>query len=131
MNKTKIEWTDYTWNPVTGCNKKSQGCKFCYAEQMANRFWGDRKFTDVQIHPERLNQPFEMGKRLHGKKVFVCDVSDLFHESVSFSFIYDVFQTFRKCYKTTFQLVTKRPDRAIEFYKYAEIDTPLPNALKL
>ena len=49
---TKIEWTDETWNVVTGCTKVSQGCKNCYAETIANRFWGDRKFTDIQLHPE-------------------------------------------------------------------------------
>lgn len=127
MNKTSIEWTDYTWNPVTGCDKVSQGCKFCYAEQMATRFWGERKFTDVQTHPERLNEPTDMGKKLHGKKVFVCDVSDLFHDDVPFSFIYDVFVTIKWCPNTIFQIVTKRPDRAIEFYKYAEINEPLHN----
>lgn len=122
MNKTTIEWTDYTWNPVTGCDKISQGCKFCYAETMAKRFWGDRKFTDVQTHPDRLNEPIEMGEKLHGKKVFVCDVSDLFHEDVPFEFIYDVHLVIEKCSNTIFQIVTKRVDRAIEFYnQYAQV----------
>ncbi len=59
---TSIEWTDRTWNPVTGCEKVSQGCKNCYAETIANRFWKDRKFTDVHFHPERLNDPSGVSK---------------------------------------------------------------------
>lgn len=87
MNKTSIEWTDYTWNPVTGCNKVSQGCKNCYAETLANRFWGKRKFTDVIMHEDRLHEPGKNEKKWAGKKVFVCSMSDLFHENVSVYFI--------------------------------------------
>jgi protein gp37 len=85
---------------------------------MATRFWGDRKFTDVQMHPERVNEPREMGAKLHGKKVFVCDVSDLFHESVSFDFITRIFIEMTVCEKTTFQVLTKRPHRVIEWIEY-------------
>lgn len=120
MNKTKIEWTDYTWNPVTGCNKVSQGCKNCYAEKLATRFWGDRKFTDVQMHDDRLCEPLEEGEKLWDKKVFVCDVSDLFHEKVPFEFIAKIFVAMSLCPNTIFQIVTKRPDRALEYFRQYE-----------
>lgn len=117
MNKTSIEWTDYTWNPVTGCSKISQGCKHCYADTMNTRFGKGKKFTDVICHEDRLDEPLKMRSRVHGKKVFVCDVSDLFHEDVPFVFISSVFSVMQLCYHTTFQVLTKRPDRAAEFYK--------------
>jgi protein gp37 len=127
MNKTSIEWTDYTWNPVTGCNKISQGCKFCYAETMATRFWGDRKFTDVQMHPERLVELKKSHRKLDGKKVFVCDVSDLFHGKVSFDFIDSIFNEFYFLPNTTFQILTKRPERAVAFFEDKPNYVPLPN----
>ncbi len=121
MNKTSIEWTDYTWNPVTGCNKVSQGCKHCYAETMATRFWGDRKFTDVQTHIDRLNEPIKNAHKWAGKKIFVCSMSDLFHESVSFAFIDKVYSKISDAdlwgQKITWQILTKRPDRMLEYHK--------------
>lgn len=129
MNRTKIEWTDYTWNPVTGCTKVSQGCKNCYAETLTKRFgahWGKQSFRDVTAHPERLNEPVELGKRLHGKKVFVCDMSDLFHEDVPFIFILAVFDVMKKCYKTTFQVLTKRIDRAHALLAHLRLDYEIP-----
>lgn len=122
MNKTTIEWTEYTWNPVTGCDKISAGCRSCYAEQIATRFWGDRKFTDVQMHPERLNEVFDearkkRGTALVGKRVFVCDVSDIFHEDVTDQFIIDVWKVFVQYPSTTFQILTKRPQRALAWFK--------------
>jgi protein gp37 len=119
MNKTTIEWTDYTWNPVTGCTKVSQGCKNCYAETMANRFWGERKFTDVQCHPERLSEPLQNAKKWRGKKVFVCSMSDLFHQSVPDQFIIELWQVMGMMKDTTFQIVTKRIYRALEFFRMA------------
>ncbi|HUX93844.1 MAG TPA: DUF5131 family protein, partial [Ignavibacteriaceae bacterium] len=62
MQKSEIKWTEKTWNPVTGCTKVSQGCKNCYAETIAKRFWGDRKFTDVICHEDRLEQPLHIKK---------------------------------------------------------------------
>lgn len=121
MNKTSIEWTDYTWNPVTGCDKISAGCRSCYAETLANRFWGDRKFTNVQMHEDRLNEPSKNLTKWAGKKVFVCSMSDLFHEDVTFDFIDHVFLSM--CYyvinrhEVVFQILTKRPERALQFYK--------------
>lgn len=117
MNKTTIEWTDYTWNPVTGCNKVSAGCKNCYAENVATRFWGDRDFTDVQMHEDRLAEPEKNKKKWAGKKVFVCSMSDLFHESVSFEFIRQVLV---ECHwsRATFQILTKRPDRVLQYINW-------------
>lgn len=132
MNKTSIEWTDYTWNPVTGCTKVSAGCKNCYAERMANRFkktHGD--FKQVKLHPERLRQPLTK-KVPVGTRVFVCDVSDLFHKEVPFDFIRAVFLAMNLCRHITFQILTKRPERALEFSKAVKtyspsISWPLPN----
>lgn len=123
MNKTSIEWTDYTWNPVTGCDKISAGCRSCYAETLANRFWGDRKFTDVQIHHERLMEPVNSLKKLKGKKVFVCDVSDLFHDDVPFEFIGAVLAIMLMMPETIFQVLTKRPKRAVEFFNWLKLVT--------
>lgn len=113
MNKTTIEWTDYTWNPVTGCNKVSAGCKNCYAENVATRFWGDRDFTEVQMHEDRLNEAFKNAKRWQHKKVFVCSMSDLLHEKVSTGFIIRVFRRMESLSDTIFQIVTKRIDRLL------------------
>lgn len=119
MNKTTIEWTDYTWNPVTGCTKVSQGCKHCYAETLYKRFGKTfgHEFTHVTLHPERLNEPLLMSKKLHGKKVFVCDMSDLFHVDVPDQFIDEVFNQFRTCPNTTFQVLTKRTLRMHNFIR--------------
>ena len=106
--KTKIEWTDAVWNPVTGCDKVSAGCKNCYAERVAGRFWKDRKFTDVRCHPERLDQPLRWKKP---RRVFVNSMSDLFHQDVPTEFIYEVFEIMAKSKQHTFQVLTKRPER--------------------
>jgi len=120
MNKTNINWCDFSWNPITGCTKIAQGCKFCYAERIANRFWKDRKFADVQFHPERLND-----KKLNSKKpmrIFVNSMSDLFHESLSFEIIeqvYDViFNQLINYPQHVFMILTKRTKRAKEFYEW-------------
>jgi protein gp37 len=84
MGRTKIEWTDKVWNPVTGCSKVSAGCKNCYAERQAKRFWGDRKFTDVRFHQERLEEPLRWKKPA---RIFVCSMGDLFHTDVKTEWI--------------------------------------------
>ena len=112
--KTKIEWTDTVWNPVTGCTKVSAGCKNCYAEVIANRFWGSRKFTDVRIHKERLQQPLNL--RYHNM-IFVNSMSDLFHEDVVDEFIIDVFLIMAKAKHQIFQILTKRPERMRDFFE--------------
>jgi protein gp37 len=120
MNKTSIEWTDFTWNPVTGCHKVSPGCKNCYAETLTNRFakpWGVSGFREIKLHPERLDEPAMMGEKLNGKRIFVCDMSDLFHEDVPFDFIDMVYGTMFGTRNTTWQILTKRPDRMLEYHK--------------
>ena len=115
---TKIEWTDATWNPVTGCTKISEGCANCYAARMAKRLqaMGQKKYRngfEVTCHPHALEEP------LHWKKprnIFVCSMSDLFHEAVPFEFVRRVFQIIDKCQQHTFQILTKRPERMLEFY---------------
>ena len=112
MGTTKIEWADRVWNPVTGCTKVSEGCRNCYAERIAGRFWGERKFSDVQCHEDRLNDP------LHWKKpsrVFVNSMSDLFHPDVPTEFIKKVFTAMAACQSQTFLILTKRPIRMLEY----------------
>ncbi len=108
MATTSIEWTDKVWNPVTGCSKISPGCKNCYAETIANRFWKDRKFTDVQCHEDRLEQPIHWKKP---SRIFVNSMSDLFHEKVPAKFITDCFSVMEVASWHTFQVLTKRPQR--------------------
>ncbi len=130
---TRIEWTDRTWNPVTGCTKVSAGCKHCYAEVMAKRTFGrlyppvacvagpmtrehaaglpalrPRRFTDVQCHPDRLDAPLRWRKPA---MVFVNSMSDLFHEDVPDAFIDRVFAVMALAPQHTFQVLTKRPER--------------------
>ena len=105
---TSIEWTDATWNPVTGCTKVSPGCAHCYAEGVAKRLWKGRPFTDVQTHKDRLDQPLRWRRP---RRVFVNSMSDLFHEDVPVRFIDKIFAVMGLASKHTFQVLTKRPDR--------------------
>jgi protein gp37 len=109
---TKIKWTDATWSPITGCSKVSPGCKNCYAEAIADRFWKDRKFTDVVCHEDRLDAPLHWRKP---RRVFVNSMSDLFHEDVPDEFILLVFGVMSKCPQHTFQILTKRSERMAHF----------------
>lgn len=113
---SSIEWTDKTWNPVTGCNKVSEGCANCYAESVAKRFWGDRKFGDVQFHPERLEQPLKWRKP---RWVFVNSMSDLWHESVTDEQLDQVFAVMALTPQHTYQVLTKRPERMLEYFSGA------------
>lgn len=114
---TSIEWTDATWNPVTGCSKISAGCQFCYAERMALRLqaMGQARYTNgfaVTLHPDLLDAP----KRWRSpRRIFVNSMSDLFHESVPLSFVTHVFQTISDCPQHIFQILTKRSQRLREF----------------
>lgn len=110
---TKIEWTDETWNPITGCTKVSQGCKNCYAERMYERFNGKGTFKNVTCHDDRLLQPLKWKK---GRKIFVNSMSDLFHEEVPFAFIDSVFAIMALSPQHTFQILTKRPARMLEYF---------------
>ena len=97
-DKSGIEWTEATWNPMTGCTKVSPGCKNCYAKHQAwprlaamkTGVYSGRKFEDVQVHPERLDQPLRWRRP---RRIFVNSMSDLFHESIPYVFIYKIFET--------------------------------------
>ena len=112
-NGTKIEWTEVTWNPVTGCSKVSEGCRNCYAERMAKRLkaMGNVRYTNgfrVTLHEDLVNAPRRMRQP---RVIFVNSMSDLFHEKVSIRFIERVFRTMQACPQHTFQVLTKRSDR--------------------
>ena len=111
MNKTKIEWATAVWNPVTGCTKVSEGCRNCYAEGIAKRFWGERKFTDVQCHPERLSEPAKLKKP---SRIFVNSMSDMFHHYIPYEFIKDIWSVMLANQQHTFVILTKRADRMVE-----------------
>lgn len=102
-----IEWTDATWNPVTGCDRVSPGCDNCYAERIATRF-GRPFLGAVECHPERLELPLRWRKP---RRVFVNSVSDLFHPDIPDEFIGDVFAVMARASTHTFQILTKRPQR--------------------
>jgi len=111
---SKIEWTEETWNSVTGCSKCSPGCQHCYAEAMAKRFWGNRKFTDIQCHEDRLDKPRHWRKP---RRIFVCSMSDLFHPNVPFWFIDKVHGTIFSNPFHTYQILTKRIRTAARYYR--------------
>ncbi len=106
MNKTSIEWTDYTWNPVTGCLKN---CSYCYASAISKRFHISFKPT---FHPERLEEPIKLKKP---SKIFVCSMADLFGEWVPSEWIHRVLDVVKACPQHTFQFLTKDPKRYSEF----------------
>ena len=124
MTKTKIEWADRVWNPVTGCTKVSEGCRNCYAERLAGRFWKDRKFTEVRIHPLRLEQPLSWKKP---SRVFVNSMSDLFHPGVDHDFIGDVFRVMEKTPQHTYMILTKRPKEMLYWFNLMNAERYLPN----
>jgi protein gp37 len=132
---TKIEWTDETWNPIIGCRKISPGCQNCYAEKMAFRLGHGQlskneglslKYSRIidcnsktwngrsEIIEESMIRPMKWKKP---KKIFVCSMGDLFHESVSFKWIDEVIKVIKQCPQHTFQILTKRPDRMLEYFK--------------
>jgi protein gp37 len=114
--RSQIEWTEMTWNPVTGCSKVSQGCKFCYAERMAKRLkaMGVERYRngfEVTLQEDLINEPYKWVKP---RIVFVNSMSDLFHESVPDEFIYRVFEVMADCPQHTFQILTKRSHRLLQ-----------------
>jgi protein gp37 len=115
-DNSAIEWTDATWNPVTGCTKVSPGCAHCYAETFAERFRGvaghpfEQGF-DLALRPERLELPLAWKRP---RLIFVNSMSDLFHEDVPTDYVARVFDTMRMASQHRFQLLTKRPQRAAE-----------------
>jgi protein gp37 len=111
--KSSIEWTEMTWNPVTGCTKVSQGCKNCYANRMALRLkaMGSERYTNgfkPTLHYDLTELPRRWRKP---RTIFVNSMSDLFHEAVPESFIRTIFATMRDCPQHTFQVLTKRSER--------------------
>lgn len=118
MAKTKIEWTDKTWNPVTGCTKHSEGCANCYAEMMARRLraMGQVKYANgfqLTIHEDDLDEPFRW-KGSHN--VFVCSMADLFHENVPFEFIDKIMNAIEETPQHRYQILTKRAERMEEYF---------------
>ena len=114
---SKIEWTEKTWNPITGCTKKSAGCRNCYAEVMARRLKGMgmekyRNGFDVTLHEDDACEPFAWKKPC---KVFVCSMSDIFHEDVPIDFVDLVVETMRQTLRHQYQILTKRAHRMREY----------------
>lgn len=111
---TKIEWCQETWNPVTGCSPISEGCENCYARRMANRLRGRFGYPeapnhfDITFHKDRLEQP---RKWVRPRRVFVCSMSDLFHESMTQIKLFSIFHIIEKCPQHIFLVLTKRPER--------------------
>jgi protein gp37 len=116
--KTGIEWTEATWNPVTGCSKVSPGCAHCYAETLSRRFGcsaqpglPEHAKENVRLHPARLEQPLRWRKP---RMIFVNSMSDLFHELVPFEFVREVFDVMVEADQHVFQILTKRHERLAE-----------------
>ena len=116
LTYSNIEWTDVTWNPVTGCTKISHGCKHCYAERMAKRLrkMGATKYREgfsVALHETTLDHPLRWKRP---RLVFVNSMSDLFHQAVPVTFIEGVFDVMNRAPQHTFQVLTKRPHRVVQ-----------------
>ena len=116
MQRSSIEWTEATWNPVTGCTQISPGCAHCYAKTFAERFRGvpghpyENGF-DLQLRPDRLDQPLRWKKP---RSIFVNSMSDLFHEDVPEKYIREVFEVMESASHHRFQVLTKRSERLAE-----------------
>src|SRR5689334_7529634 len=119
MAESSIEWTEMTWNPTTGCNKISAGCKHCYAEVMTRRLqaMGVEKYKDgfaIRTHEDSLQIPYSWRG---AKIVFVNSMSDLFHPEVPFEFIEKVFKVMNDTPQHTYQVLTKRAERLYELHE--------------
>lgn len=120
MAKSSIEWTEVTWNPVTGCNKISPGCKFCYAERFSKRLkaMGQIRYRNgflLTLQPQALIEPYKWNKP---RIVFVNSMSDLFHKDIPVEYIKKVFKVMNDCPQHQFQILTKRADRAAKIAKH-------------
>ena len=123
-DKTGIEWTDATWNPVTGCSKVSPGCDHCYAEHLAmGRLKGTKGYpglpwtsanvaANIVLHPDRLDQPLRWKKP---RMIFVNAMSDLFHKDIPRDYIDRIFAVMALAPQHTYQILTKRPDRMARY----------------
>ena len=123
MAITKIEWTDATWNPVTGCTKTSAGCAHCYAEVMSRRLkaMGTDKYKNgfqVTLHEDALGEPKKWHKQ---RTIFVCSMSDLFHKDVPFEFVDKEMRVIKETPQHRYQLLTKRAERMEEYFKTREV----------
>lgn len=124
MAQSKIEWTEMTWNPVTGCTKISTGCRYCYAEVMSRRLkaMGHKKYENnfkLTLHPDSLNEPYKWKK---AKVVFVNSMSDLFHQNVPVEFIQKVFDVMNDNPQHLFQVLTKRAERLLDLDRKGLLD---------
>ncbi len=116
MAQSRIEWTESTWNPLTGCNKISPGCKHCYAERMAKRLhaMGQPNYANgfkLTMHPQALEKPLDWKTP---QVIFVNSMSDLFHKDVPLEFIQSVFDVMKRAHWHQFQVLTKRSERLAE-----------------
>lgn len=123
MSTTKIEWTERTWNPVTGCTKFSSGCLHCYAETMAKRLkaMGVKKYSEgftPTVHIKALDEPLSWKKP---QIVFVCSMADLFHEAVPFTFIDKVMDMINITPQHRYQILTKRARRMAEYFAHRDV----------
>jgi protein gp37 len=127
-DKSSIEWTNSTWNPVTGCTKVGPGCDHCYAERFAERFRGvaGHPFEpgfDLTLRPARLDIPVQWKRP---RMIFVNSMSDLFHKNIPFSYIDQVFETMETAHWHTFQVLTKRSGLMKKYVNSRYPDKPVP-----
>lgn len=143
LNETGIEWTDFTFNPITGCKAISEGCANCYAKAVANRLWAEREFHEIMFHSDRLLSAIKMNKQLaSGKKIFksktggnrpiifLGSMTDLFQKDVDPSWLDEIFEVVKQCEQMDFLVLTKRPKRMQEYFKRTVTEqgkSPLPN----
>jgi protein gp37 len=132
-DSTQIEWTDSTWNPVTGCTKVTAGCDFCYAERFSERFRGVKGHPfengfDLTLRPERLEQPLRWQQP---RRIFVNSMSDLFHKEVPTTFIDAVFDTMEKASWHTYQVLTKRSSLMTRYLRKRYADGLAPQHIWL
>ncbi len=132
-DKSSIEWTNATWNPVTGCTKISPGCDHCYAERFSERFRGVKGHPfetgfDLTLRPDRTEQPLTWKK---SRMIFVNSMSDLFHKDVPRKFIDKVFDTMELAHWHTFQVLTKRSSLMKKYINARYVDEPVPSHIWL
>lgn len=117
MQRTNINWTGFTWNPASGCRRVSPGCRYCYAETLAERRRGTRAFPvgfDPMMRPHKLGEPERIAEP---SLVFVNSMSDLYIDDFPDSFIDQVLEVVRRCHWHRFQILTKRPERMRDYFK--------------
>jgi protein gp37 len=137
VSASAIEWTDQTWNPVTGCDRVSPGCAHCYALELAAKFkrWGQPRYQrdggkasgpgfGVTLHEDKLEEPLHWRKP---RRVFVNSMSDLFHEEIPYEFVHRAFVVMAQAHRHTFQVLTKRPERMLDLVRRIVPALPPPN----